>query len=389
MPFVTACSFCPNKIKVPDQSLGASLRCSKCGNYFTVAPAPPEPIKNPRRPAAVPSHKTAPAEAPPPPVDLPWWVAPPPGAASPPVRSESSAPPPETDPAPVCSQPLALPSAPALLFPEPPSPATSALPGWINAWGVAAFVLTALALLFAAFALPRFLTLSLTGLGLLAALAGVVAAWDNWQIKDGIWLTVAGGGSGLLLLLALFAPDWLNDRWGRDFVVPEPDLNEQMMVSRDNNADVKKLDGGDRVNAETYAIRQGDIVVRVESARVDRMPGQDQPVLLIALHIANVGYLHNVTYRGQASGEQRVLVRDSRGTELQRRDLGDRAKKAGQAGTVSVLPTHETKDLLVVEAPWAGTAHVDVDLPAAAWGRQGVCKFTLPATFIVRRNRSK
>jgi hypothetical protein len=111
--------------------------------------------------------------------------------------------------------------------------------------------------------------------------------------------------------------------------------------------------------------------------------------LLIALHIANVGPLHNVIYHGQASGEHPAIVRDSRGKELPRRDLGDGAKKAGQVGTVSILPLHDVKDLLAVEAPWSGTAHMEVDLPAAAWEREGICKFTIPATFIVRKNRGK
>src|SRR6185437_4444365 len=278
MPFVTACSFCPNKIKVPDQSLGASLRCPTCGNYFTVAPAPPEPAKNLRRPVAAPRPTAAPVKAPPPPpADLPWWVATPPAGASNPAPSEPPAPPPA--PAPVHSEPLAhSPIVSAMDFPEPSAPAQSALPGWINAWGVAAFSLTALGLLLAAFALPRFLTISLASLGLVVGLAGVVATWDNWQIKDGIWLALGGGGNGVLLLLALFGPSWLNNRWGRDFVVPEADLNVQMMVSRDNTSDVKELAGGDRVDAEINAIRQGDFLIRVESAVVDRVLDKGQPV---------------------------------------------------------------------------------------------------------------
>ena len=39
MPFITACPFCPSKMKVPDKVLGASLPCPRCGSYFTVARA--------------------------------------------------------------------------------------------------------------------------------------------------------------------------------------------------------------------------------------------------------------------------------------------------------------------------------------------------------------
>jgi hypothetical protein len=161
------------------------------------------------------------------------------------------------------------------------------------------------------------------------------------------------------------------------------------MVSRDNRDEGKELSGGDRVDAQTHAIRQGDLLIRVDSAVVERVPGQDQPVLLVALYVANVGPLHDVIYYGQARVEHPAIVRDSRGKEVPRRDLGERAKKAGQVGKVRILPLHDVTDLLAVEAPWSGTAHVEVDLPAAAWGREGVCKFTIPAPFIVRKNRGK
>jgi hypothetical protein len=244
-------------------------------------------------------------------------------------------------------------------------------------------------MLLAALTLPRFLTIFFAGLGFLLALAGAVAPREEWKNKDMVWLGLGGVGSGMLLLLALFRPDWVNDRWGMYVAVPEPDRNKQIMVSRDNQTEVKELRGDDRVDAQIHAIRQGDMLIRVESAVVDRVPGQDQPVLLIALHIANVGQLHLITYHGQASGEHAAVLRDSRGKELPRRDLGDQAQKAGQIGTVSILPIHEVKDLVSAEVPWSGTAHVEVDLPAAAWGREGVCKFTILATFILHKNRSK
>src|SRR5215471_18477725 len=112
MPFLAACSFCPNKLKVPDQAVGACLRCPKCGNYFTVAPAEAaEPVANPRRPLiapAAPERPAAPVETPPPPEDLPWWVLEAPAAPPPP--------PPEPPPPP----PAVLPPAPPLALPKPP-----------------------------------------------------------------------------------------------------------------------------------------------------------------------------------------------------------------------------------------------------------------------------
>jgi hypothetical protein len=275
------------------------------------------------------------------------------------------------------------------MFPNVPPPAPAAGPGWSNAGGAIALFLASLGLLGARFTLPRLAIIALAGLGVLVGLAGAVAARAQWQIKDTVWLCLGAGGNVLLLALALFLPGWLNARWAMDFAVPEPDLNRQVMVSRDNQSEVKELTGSERVNAEDNAIRQGDILVRVESAAISRLQEKGPPLLLLTLHVANVGHLHNVTYHGQARGAQGAVVRDSRGKELPRRDLGAQAKKAGQVGTVVVLPTHEVKDVLVVEAPWSGTAFVELDLPASTWGRGGVCQFTIPASFITSRGRHK
>jgi hypothetical protein len=259
------------------------------------------------------------------------------------------------------------------------------MPEWINPWGVFAFSLAALVLLFAALALPRWLTLSCAGLGLMLGLVGLAARPDEWKVKDAVWLVLGGGGCALLLLVGLMRPGWLSDRWAIDFTVPEPDRNKQLMVSRDNEKEIKELLGDDRVDAAAHAIRQGDLLLRIESAEIRRATPNDSPLLLIRLHVGNVGPLHMLTYHGQAGGSQGAVVRDSRGKELPRRELAAEAKKLGQLGNVTILPLHDVKDLLAVEAPWSGTAHIEFDLPSAAWGREGVCKFTIPANFIARR----
>jgi hypothetical protein len=378
MPFVTVCSFCPHQLKVPDAALGASLRCPACGNYFTVAPAELAPVKQPARPPVVEKRSPPPPQASIP-ADHPWWLETPPSAAP-----ASPSPEPPHVPPPVADE-NAVPDSSE----PPPFRPTSSLPGWINVWGAIAFFLASVALLSASLSLPRWLAMSLAGLGLLLSLAGVLGSREEWRIKDSVWLTLGGSFSGVLLLLAAFAPSWLNVRWCMDFDVPEPDRNQQIMVSRDNKTDVKELTGGDRVDAETHAIRQGDLLIRVESAVVDRPTAKDPPTLFITLHIANIGPLHPITYHGQAVGERRAVVRDSRGKELPRRDLGAQAHKAGQLTTASILPNHDVKDVLAVEPPWSGTEHVELDLPAAAWGREGVCKFTIARNFIVQKTRGK
>jgi hypothetical protein len=257
------------------------------------------------------------------------------------------------------------------------------LPSWINVWGVFAFALAALALLLAAFALPRWLSLSCAGLGLLLGLIGLAMPREEWKVKDGLWLALGGCGCGLLLLVGLLRPGWMNDRWGRDFEVHEPDGNKMYLVARDDPSEEKELNG-ERVDATTHAIRQGDILIRIDGAEVKKMLDKEPAILLVRLHIENVGHLHLVSYKGQGSGEHQAIVRDSRGKELPRRDLGANHEKLGQLDAATVLPTHELKDLIAVEAPWSGTASIEVDLPSAAWGREGVCKFTIPSKILRR-----
>jgi hypothetical protein len=366
MPFLTACPFCPARMKVPDQWLGASLCCPKCGSNFTAAPVEPAPARGSVRPPAGSA---------------------PPRAAPQRVAAAQALPAPPASPAPPAPGPAAAAVVPEPLPPTAPLPEPDAGPGWINTWGVIAFFLAGLGVLLAGLSFPRWLTLTLAGLGLPVALAGVVAAQGSWRTRDRVWLSLGGGGSAALLVLALSLPSWLNTRWGMDFAVPEPDRDQQLAVSRDNKAVVKELAGEDWVDAETNAVRQGDVLVRVEGAAVDWLPGSDRPVLLVTLHVANVGPLRPVPYDGQGGGQHPAVLRDGRGTELARRDLGSQARKAGQVHTVSVLPTHEVQDVVASEPPWPGSDRVDLELPAAAWGGQGVCKFRIPKTFIIHKRR--
>lgn len=371
MPFIAACSYCPHKLQVPDQAVGACICCPKCGNYFTVAPLASLPAKNPR-------HMPASAPAAPPAPEQPWWVASPPQPAS--------APEPPAPPLPLSPPPAVHSSLPKLHFPQPlpPPPPSTELPGWINVWGVFAFCFAALALLLAAFSLPRSLSLSLAGIGLLLGIIGAVLPRQEWKAKDALWLALAGGICALLLLVGLLKPGWINDRWIMDFEVPQPDYNKQFVVPRQGNAEGKELSSGERVDAATHAIRQGDILIRIESAEVKRLTGDDLPVLLLTLHIQNIGQLHIIDYHGQGNGPYAAIVRDSRGKELPRRDLKLQAKSLKQIQAASLLPNHDIKDVVAVEAPWNGTSHVDVDLPAAAWGREGACQFTIPSSFLRR-----
>ncbi len=57
MSFLAECLFCNHQAQVPDRALGASGRCPKCRNWYTLVPTP-----NPPR-ATSPPHRPAPAGA--------------------------------------------------------------------------------------------------------------------------------------------------------------------------------------------------------------------------------------------------------------------------------------------------------------------------------------
>ncbi len=389
MPFVAGCSFCPYTLTVPDRAMGACVRCPKCGNYFTVAPSDTRPAAKPVRAPAQPSRAPIPAAAPtatappkPPDPDQPWWVTTPPQ----PVAEPEPEPEPQIyTPEPLAPKPTELPPAPILTFPEPPPPPEpSSLPSWINIWGVFAFTFAAVAMLLAAFSLPRYLSLTLFGVGLFLGLVGAVLPRDEWKIKDIVWLVFGGGLCSLLLLLGFTRPDWFNNRWGRDFEVPEPDGNIMMEVSRNNVTEIQELHGNERVDASQHAFRQGDLLIRVERAEIKRLTKKASPILFVQLHVENVGQLRIIEYRGQVGNEVKTVVRDSLGKVLPRRDLGGEAKKLGQIKKKTLAPMHEAKDLIAVEAPWPGTAHVEIDIPSSNWGREGVCRFTIPNQWIRR-----
>lgn len=354
--------------------MGACLCCPKCSNYFTVAPSSLVPEKPPQRPAG-PAPRVAAVSAPPtPPAEQPWWVTTPPQTAVTPT--------PEPPPLPTPRDSL---PAPLLNVPRvPPPPTASPLPEWANGWGIVGFFLAALVMLFAALTFPRWLAMCFAGLGLVLGLIGLAVPPSEWKLKDGLWLALGGGGCGLLLLLGLVCPSWLSDRWAMSFVVRPTESAKPMRVSLSKAAESQELGDDERADATLYAIRHGDLLIRIERAEIQKLPNKDLPLLLIALHVENVGQLHILTYHGQGSAEHSAVVRDSRGKELPRCDLGAQAEKRGQVPMVTVLPLHATSDLIAVEAPWPGTEHVQVDMPASAWGREGVCRFTIPSKLLRR-----
>ena len=367
MPIIAQCKFCNQKVRAPDQAAGVSICCPKCRNYFTIAPT-----------EAVPNTAAANTSG--------GWT---------PAASE---------PASLFPVEEMLPLNGALDYvPPPPRPrlhedadadssAASEQGGWrrhIHPGGVVALWLVALALVAASFPGWRWLVVLLCANGFLTALGAFLVTFLSHRPRP---IVPAVGGVLALALLGtvLIFPGWLNERWAMDFPVPEPDLNLQELVSSDNTVKIRDLTADDWVNADKQALRQGDLLIRVDKVVVGKVEGLEQPCLQITLVIANVG-MRLRTYHGQGIGDQVPLLRDQQGRKFQSWHLGDGevAEKAGQLPTVSVLSDQEVQDVLLFNLPDPDAGDLRLELPAAAWERKGTCRFLIPQTLLMNKDEDK
>lgn len=349
MAFVAACPFCADSrtsFRVPDSALGASLPCPKCGNHFTAVPVE-------RKATQAATVVSAANDA----------AAPAPSAN----RSAVSAP----------SAPLVVAAAGGL-----DAEAAAASPGGrVNVWGLAALALAAVGWAVAGLGLARWpaIVLALAGLGVVAT--GVLVLPPRAGRRG--WLGLGSGACLLLLALASWKPSWLNPRWAIDVAVPGTNPQQFLLIGRDDKEVIKVLGPEERANA-AQAIRQGDVVIEIDSVRV--MPPSWKKTssghlpavkLCIALHISNVGYLHRVPCQMAGEGKEPVVVDDSgRAYSLSPSTEEPRTLLPGQALDV----------VLVFDPPPAGVAHLDLDLPAAALGSAGTFRFRIP-TALIRLDR--
>jgi len=165
------------------------------------------------------------------------------------------------------------------------------MPAWVSPWGLAALMLGTAALLAASLIGERLVTLLLSAGGLTAVVLGRRATGAERTSSDGVWLALAGALSGLVLVLTIFSPGVLNNRWAIDFAVPQVDPDEQVVVPLNKPRDQGTvLTADDWVDASKDAIRQDDLLLNVESVQVG--PLEDKgPGAYGAVHIrfANIG----------------------------------------------------------------------------------------------------
>jgi hypothetical protein len=387
MPFLATCPFCPAKFQLSRKVMGGSVRCPECGNYFTAVPPEEDmPVstapslralagkKRVVAPSAPPTEETATAGN-----DEAIHQAD--GQMGVNAPGLDQAPPPVTR------------SMEQVGSPTIPQPTDTPIPGWINLWGLAALVLGSTGLFFAVvspWVMPlRYLTIPLSGLGLLVCVLGFLANIDDRKIKDVVWLSLASVVSLGVLVVAIFWGHLLNMHWGADFAVPLAFPDKPMQVSVKNPTVGRDVTDAEWIDASKAAYRKGDVFVKVVEVKIGEAPLQPPPKdkransLLISLKIANLGQLRMIQYAGQGSGKHPASLKDSQGKMLNAQRIPAGSNLIGQTKQAVLRANKQVDDLLVFELPETKVQHLDLELPAAAWGGTGSCKLRIPGRIIV------
>jgi hypothetical protein len=408
MPFFMQCHFCQNKFDLPYTAVETT--CPNCQQRLRVDHLDKAFTWEASSPAAVsetelfqPAPQTVPAYAPPPvlekapvkpvprtvPVSMPAAaeIAPVkaiprtvPASALPTLQTSHGKPPAKNFPA--AGLPRPLPGD----FEEDGSPAD-----WVNPLGLAAFCFAVLALLLASVVAMRILTITLSAMGIVVVVLGFWLSRNDRQIKDWIWLALGGTISGGVLLLALWSPQVINSRWAIDFAVTPSDPNQQVLIPRDYPRDEgRPVSAEEWVDAATEAIRQNDLFIRVDSVEADRLPDKgDTRYLLVHLRLSNSGQGRTIALAGFSRDQHVPVLRDDSGHAYpfleQRRGRkiikGPVVYEVPDAKTLRVPPSRLVDYLLVFAAPPDKVGALNLEVPASAWDRTGVCKFRCPGYF--------
>jgi hypothetical protein len=270
----------------------------------------------------------------------------------------------------------------------------SALPAWISGWGAVAFVLGTLALLLASPYLVgvRLVTLLLSALGMMVVFLGVAATRGQRTKKDRIWFAVGGLLNGLILLLALFLPGVLNTWWELERAVRPPNPDKQVVVPRfEPKAEGRSASTEEWVDAVDEAIRQDDVFLSVQSVKAGPLPGKGtKSGLLIHVRLGNSGHVGSFTFEGFARDKHTPVLSSDGGRDYPFQEQQMRYDTAGgpidfksqPVEVTRVLPARYIDVRLVFQSPSSQFDPVKLELPASAWGRQGMCRFHIPRLFV-------
>jgi hypothetical protein len=188
-----------------------------------------------------------------------------------------------------------------------------------------------------------------------------------------------------VLFVVLVRPALLNSFWGLDVAADEPDPQQLIVVPRTQpRAPGKPLSADDWADASNDAIRQGQVLVRIESVKSGSRGGIS--CLQIHLQIANLGD-DVIMIAGFGGDKNTPALTDGSGRSLaflkrQKRSRGEGPPAFEDLGEQAVeLKADDRQDLLLLFEASSRVEGLKLEAPASAWGRDGRCKFHIAGLF--------
>jgi putative heme-binding domain-containing protein len=240
----------------------------------------------------------------------------------------------------------------------------------ISPLSLASALLASSAVIVAASTGIRWLSISLTILGLVAGVVGILAYRSGNNARSRISSGVGGILSASVLAIALFAPTVLNPFWVSEIAASDP--NECMVVPRNKTRGPgKPLAANDWVESATDGIRQDDLFIQLQSVKSDRLPDKGSATfLLVNLRIDQMRDGRAIKF--ERFGKDRHVPKLVDDTGRDYAFLGDRIRKAPSKFDRLFM----VDQLLVFELP-TQFQFLNLTLPASTWGREGACRFRI------------
>jgi putative heme-binding domain-containing protein len=181
----------------------------------------------------------------------------------------------------------------------------------------------------------------------------------------------AGGAlSAALLCVAILAPELIHR--SPPEAAPQADLNQLFVVPLDRPNEGTPLAEGTWVDAAKEAIRQGDVHIGVRAVKAGNLPGMASRIYLlinVTVHQLRPG----PTIRFAGFGKERPgIVTDDAGRSYA--FIGYQPRR--YSPKFDEVPLNRDQ-WLIFEPPPPGVESLKLELPAAAWGRSGTCRFQI------------
>jgi putative heme-binding domain-containing protein len=215
----------------------------------------------------------------------------------------------------------------------------------------------------------RWLTLASSVLGVAVACVGLWVCGRQGRVS----VVLGGGLCAAILLVTVLAPGVLNPFWAMDSRPAPVDPNLLVVVSRERaREEGRPLAEDEWVDAETEGIRQDDLLVSLESVKGGRLLERGgTSFLLVHFHLDQFQPGRTIAFERFAPGKNEPILTDDSGRSYA--FVVDRVRKPPTKFDVLLKVDH----LLVFELPPSQVRELKLELPAAAWGREGVCRFRI------------